>query len=94
MAKTAEEIRLEKMVTDPNWAKNAQKQVAKIDEDFPELKTPQRKPGIGIGPPAQTAAPKKVSAGIAAQVNGLTNVSEKKQLIDLFSEEERGKGKI
>lgn len=91
MAKTAEEIRLEKMATDPNWAKNAQKQVAKIDEDFPELKTPQRK--LGIGPPAQ-AVPKKVSAGIASQVNGLMNVSEKKQIIDLLSEEERGKGKI
>ena len=49
MAKTAEEIRLEKMASDPNWAANAQKQVAQMDRDFPDLKTPERK--IGIGPP-------------------------------------------
>lgn len=59
MAKTAEEIRIEKMATDPNWAKNAKKQLAKIDEDFPELKTPQRKSGIGIGPPKVKSKPKK-----------------------------------
>jgi hypothetical protein len=57
MAKTAEEIRLEKMAADPNWAKNAQEQLAKFDKDFPDLKTPARK--IGIGPPKPEPKPKK-----------------------------------
>lgn len=89
MGKTAEEIRLEKAASDPNWPAKAQKQLDDFDKKVPELKTPQRK--LGIGPPAQ-AVPKKVSAGIASQVNGLMNVSEKKQIIDLLSEEERKKG--
>lgn len=57
MAKTAEEIRLEKMATDPNWAANAQKQVTRIDRDFPDLKAPTRK--LGIGPPKPEPKPKK-----------------------------------
>jgi hypothetical protein len=84
MAKTDEEIR--KMAADPNWAKKAQAQVVQMDKDFPGLKTPERK--LGIGPPP-TAPRKKVSAGVAAQVNGLMNVSEKKQLINLLSEDEK-----
>lgn len=55
MAKTDEEIR--KMASDPNWAKNAQAQVAQMDKDFPDLKTPERK--IGIGSPKPESKPKK-----------------------------------
>lgn len=55
MAKTDEEIR--KAAADPNWAANAQKQVAQMDKDFPDLKTPERK--IGIGPPKPEIKPKK-----------------------------------
>ena len=55
MAKTDEEIR--KMASDPNWAKKAQKQVAQMDKDFPGLKAPERK--IGIGPPKLESKPKK-----------------------------------
>lgn len=49
MAKTAEEIRLEKAASDPNWAKNAQAQVNRIDKEMPALKTPPRVAG-GIEP--------------------------------------------
>lgn len=58
MAKTAEEIRLEKMAADPNWVKNAQERLAKFDKDFPDLKAPERK-SPGIGPPKKEVKPKK-----------------------------------
>lgn len=87
MPKTAEEIRLEKMAADPNWVANAQKQLAQMDKDFPALRTPKRK--LGIGPPPAPAPQRKVSAGVAAQVNGLMNMSEKRQLVDLLSEDEK-----
>lgn len=91
MPKTAEEIRLEKMASDPNWAKNAQKQIDRVSKDF-DMPAPKRSMGIGPPEPESRPKPRRISAGIASQTNGLINVSERKQLMDLFSEEEQGKG--
>jgi len=57
MAKTDEQIRMEKAVSDPNWTANAKKDLERIDREFPDLKTPARK--IGIGPPKLESKPKK-----------------------------------
>jgi len=76
MAKTAEEIRLEKMAADPNWAKNAQANVKALDTyapPSPSVTAPQPSimqkaksavtvaaKGMGIGSPAKSGKPKNM----------------------------------
>jgi len=78
MAKTAEEIRLEKMAADPNWAKKAQANIKALDTlspPPPSVVAPQPSimqkaksavtgaaKGMGIGSPAKPSKPKNMDS--------------------------------